>query len=171
MRVALTGTPGTGKTTVSKHLPYRIVDVNALVKEGLNFGTDPERGCLEADMEGLGKKLDQMGLDSGEIVVLEGHLSHYFADDAIILRLSPLELKARLQARGYSEKKIMENIEAEALDVILIEALENCSQVHEIDTTCRSPHEVADLAVKTIRREIDMLPGDIDWLDQLKDLI
>jgi adenylate kinase len=122
-------------------------------------------------MEGLGKKLDQMGLDSGEIVVLEGHLSHYFADDAIILRLSPLELKARLQARGYSEKKIMENIEAEALDVILIEALENCSQVHEIDTTCRSPHEVADLAVKTIRREIDMLPGDIDWLDQLKDLI
>ena len=171
MRVALTGTPGTGKTTVSKHLPYRIVDVNALVKEGLNFGTDPERECLEADMEGLGKKLDQMGLDSGEIVVLEGHLSHYFADDAIILRLSPLELKARLQARGYSEKKIMENIEAEALDVILIDALENCSQVREIDTTCRSPHEVADLVVKTIRREIDMLPGDIDWLDQLKDLI
>jgi adenylate kinase len=171
MRVALTGTPGTGKTTVSKLLPYRIVDINALVKEGLNFGTDPERGCLEADMEGLEKKLDQMGLDSDEIVALEGHMSHYFADDAIVLRLSPLELKVRLKARDYSEKKIMENIEAEALDVILIEALENCSRVHEIDTTGRSPQEVADLVVKIILREIDMLPGDIDWLDQLKDLI
>ena len=55
MRIALTGTPGTGKTTVAALLPYRVIDLNALVKGGLNLGTDPERGCLEADMDGLSR--------------------------------------------------------------------------------------------------------------------
>ena len=44
MQIALTGTPGTGKTTVAHLLPYRVIDINALVREGLNFGTDPKRG-------------------------------------------------------------------------------------------------------------------------------
>ena len=44
MQIALTGTPGTGKTTIAGLLPYKVIDINALVKAGMNFGKDPERG-------------------------------------------------------------------------------------------------------------------------------
>ena len=167
MLIALTGTPGTGKTTVAALLPYRVIDINALVKGGLNLGTDPERGCLEADMDGLEQKLAEMETD--ELTVLEGHFSHYFADEAVVLRLAPSELKKRLEARGYSAKKIRENLESEALDVILVEAVEFCKRVSEIDTTGRSPREVADYVLRAIRKEIDLEPGQVDWLEDFFD--
>ena len=167
MRIALTGTPGTGKTTVAALLPYRVIDLNVLVKGGLNLGTDPERGCLEADMDGIEQKLAEMNTD--ELTVLEGHFAHYFADEAIVLRLAPSELKKRLEARGYSSKKIQENLESEALDVILVEAVEFCRRVSEINTTARSPQEVADLVLRVVRKEIDLEPGQVDWLEDFFD--
>ncbi len=162
MRIALTGTPGTGKTTVAALLPYRIIDINALVKEGLNLGMDPRRGCLDADMDALARRLDEMAC--GEICILEGHFSHHFADWCIVLRLSPKELGKRLTARDYSQEKIRENLEAEALDVILVEAVELCGRVDEIDTTGRKPQEVASLVIKIIEGEQKLPPGQVDWL-------
>jgi adenylate kinase len=163
MRIALTGTPGTGKTSVAALLAYRVIDINAIVKGGLNLGIDPKRGCLEADMEGLEMKLAEM--DTDELTILEGHFSHYFADEAVVLRLAPSELRKRLETRGYSEAKIRENLESEALDVVLIEAVEFCNRVSEIDTTGKTPQEVADLVVKAIRKEIELEPGQVDWLE------
>ncbi len=188
MRIALTGTPGTGKTTVARLLPYRVIDINALVKDGLNLGVDPERGCLEADMKALERKLKEMDGrdtwntadigDTGDtadtrgaegITILEGHFSHLLADRAIVLRLSPRALCPRLEARGYSQKKIKENLEAEALDVILVEAVENCSRVDEIDTTGKTPQEVARLVIKIVEGELVMPPGQVDWLEDYID--
>ncbi|HSD58085.1 MAG TPA: adenylate kinase family protein [Methanotrichaceae archaeon] len=169
MQIALTGTPGTGKTTVAAILPYRVIDINALVKEGLNLGTDPKRGCLEADMDALAQLLKEMDTDAGELTILEGHFSHFFADWAIVLRLAPEVLRKRLEARGYSEEKVKENLEAEALDLILVESVENCSRVDEIDTTGRSPQEVAGLVIKIIKGELRLPPGQVDWLEDYLD--
>ena len=164
MQIALTGTPGTGKTTVAHLLPYRVIDINALVREGLNFGTDPKRGCLEADMDGLAERLVE--IDSDQIAILEGHFSHHFAQWSIVLRLAPQKLESRLEERAYSPEKIRENLEAEALDVILVEAIEYCQRVDEIDTTRRTPQEVADLVAKIIEGKLQMPPGQVDWLEE-----
>ncbi len=162
MRIALTGTPGTGKTTVAALLPYRAIDINALVKEGLNLGTDPVRGCLEADMDALERCLDDLKGD--EICILEGHFSHHFAAWSIVLRLEPRLLQKRLEARRYSPEKIRENLEAEAIDVILVEAVEFCRRVDEIDTSGKTPAEVAEQVKKIIKGELKSPPGQVDWL-------
>jgi adenylate kinase len=162
MQIALTGTPGTGKTTVAKLLPYKIIDINALVKNGSNLGLDPERGCLEADMDALAGQLKEM--DTEDISILEGHFAHHFASWAIVLRLAPASLRSRLESRGYSMEKTRENLEAEALDVILVEAVEFCSRIDEIDTTGRSPLEVAELVTRIIKGQLVQPPGQVDWL-------
>ena len=45
-------------------------------------------------------------------------------DKIVVLRLRPDTLATRLSARGYSKEKIRENRDAEALDVCLIETVE-----------------------------------------------
>ncbi len=161
MRIALTGTPGTGKTTVAGLVPYRVIDINSLVKGGMNVGTDPDRGCLEADMDALSACLSELGSD--EPLIIEGHFSHHFADWSIVLRLSPTALRPRLEARGYNESKIMENLEAEALDVILVEAVEQCRRVDEIDTTGKSAADVAKIVTELIQGLQRLPPGHVDW--------
>ena len=164
MQIALTGTPGTGKTTVAALLPYRVIDINSLVKEGMNLGLDPERGCLEADMDALAGHL--ASLEGDETQILEGHFSHHFADWSIVLRLSPSALRPRLEARGYSQAKIRENLEAEALDVITVEAVEMCRRVDEIDTTGRSAEDVARMIRDIIEGRLFLAPGQVDWLEE-----
>ena len=44
-------------------------------------------------------------------------------------------IKKRLVKRKYSKEKIRENLDAEILDVCLVEALENKHKVKVVDTT------------------------------------
>jgi len=179
MLIGLTGTPGTGKTSVSKLLErkrhWKVIHLNELIKEEhLYTEIDEERDAVIADMELVRPRLAEIvGERENEVIILESHLAHYIADIVIILRAYPPELEMRLKARGYSEKKIRENIEAEALDVILVEAFEWCKKVFEINTTGMSIEETGQNIEKIIDHilsgdEEDLSeyePGSIDWID------
>jgi len=107
-------------------------------------------------------------MESEDVTILEGHLSHHLALVAVVLRLNPKELSRRLSNRGYPPAKIRENVEAEALDVILVEAVERCQRVYEVDTTGLLPEEVADLVAKAIRGEAELPPRGMGWLEEME---
>lgn len=183
MLVGLTGTPGTGKTSVSKFLErkrhWKVIHLNELIKEEhLYAEIDEKRDAVIADMELVRQRLAEIisGRED-EVIILESHLAHYIADTVIMLRAYPPELRIRLKARGYSEEKIRENIDAEALDVILVEAFEWCKKVYEINTTGKGIEETAQNIEKIIdhilsgsKEELsEYKPGSIDWIDLVSD--
>jgi adenylate kinase len=95
----------------------------------------------------------------------------------IVLRCNPLTLKKRLRNRGWSEEKVLENVEAEVVDTILMEAL-RCKEVYEIDTTNMKSEEVANAIERILKRKgesFSFKPGRIDWIrevgNQIEDLM
>ncbi|MBS3817103.1 MAG: adenylate kinase family protein [Candidatus Thermoplasmatota archaeon] len=171
MDCALTGTPGVGKTTVSNLLReegYEVLDLNRFIKENdLSEGEDPKRDSLEVDIGKLKEVYEKKKKDLN-VKIVEGHLSHHLSlSPTIVLRCSPAELKKRMEKKGWDEEKIEENLEAEALDGILIEALDVCEEVYEIDTTEKDPEEVTECVKEILNGETEMYePGEIDWTEE-----
>ncbi|WP_324662377.1 adenylate kinase family protein [Haloarcula sediminis] len=168
MRVAVTGTPGTGKTTATERLEtdLDVIHLNDVIKsEGFSTGTDEERGSLVADMDALATWLD--GRDD---VVVESHLAHNFeADRVVVLRAHPDTVVERLRERGDSDSKAYENAESEALDVVLSEAVHHhgTDSVYEIDTTERDPDDVAAEIAAVIDGEREPSAGTVSYVDWL----
>lgn len=169
MRVALTGTPGTGKTTVASHLEtdLDVIDLNRLVEdEDLTAGEDAKRDSWIADLTALRNHL--AGRDD---VVFESHLAHHLpVDRVVVLRCHPVELERRLRERGASVEKAAENADAEALDVVLAEAVAEHGEgaVYELDTTDRSPDAVAREVEAVLRNERAPAVGIVDFVEYLE---
>lgn len=189
MRVAVTGTPGTGKTTATELLESRLADgVDAadaetdaaagstpaldvihlnrvLEDEALYTEVDADRESKIADLEALREWL--AGRDD---VVIESHLAHHVdADRVAVLRCHPEVLEQRLLERGETDAKARENAESEALDVILSEAVERhgLESVYEIDTTDRDPEAVADELAAVVAGEREPSAGEVDFVGYL----
>ncbi len=132
-------------------------------------GLDEERGSYEVDPEELEAAL-RTEMPQGT-VILVGHLSHLVnADKVIILRAKPSLIGERLKERGWKEKKIVENMEAEACDVILVEALETTKEVYEIDTSEMKPEGVAVAVQEILGGEKEKYAvGHVDWSEEVMD--
>ena len=179
MLIGITGTPGTGKTSVTELLEkeryYQVIHLNELIKEeNLYSEVDTERDCIVADMDRVYDRILELQDRSYFLTIIDSHLSHHIADIVIVLRTSPAKLKERLEMRNYSEEKVRENLEAEALDVILAESVEWCEKVFEIDATEltveRTLREIMRI-IKGLRTgdteelEEEFRPGSVDWSD------
>lgn len=172
MKIALTGTPGTGKTELSKILAgkgYEIIDLNKIIFENKwDLGFDEEYQSTIANLLKLNAYVSEYP-DDDKLHIFEGHLSHLLdLDTAIVLRTHPEELEKRLREREFPPAKIRENIEAEALAVITTEAIGNFANIYEVDTTELSLEEAA-VVVERILTEPefakDYKPGRFNWLE------
>lgn len=165
MIILISGTPGTGKTTVSKILAKNtgreLIRISELASDDVTIRTEKDTKIV--DVEKLKQKIKRRM--SGSAVV-DGHLSHLmdFGDLVIVLRTDPKVLKKRLIKKGFDKAKTRENLEAEALDVCLIESVERHKNVFEIDTTEKSPQDVAGDIIKIVEGNSENFkPGKIDW--------
>lgn len=163
--VAITGTPGTGKTSVCEALSrrgYAIVDLEEVARrEGCIVGRDESRGVDEVDIDRLQQRLRI----PAKIAFLKGHYSHLLdANLAIVLRCRPGILRRRLEARGWPSEKVRENVEAEAIDVVTQEAAARVPFVFEIDTTDARPADTADAVLRILQGQTEgHEAGSVDW--------
>ncbi len=155
MIIDITGTPGTGKDTISKilskKLGFKLIDLNKLAKErGFIKGYDEKRKCDIVDIGKVNKEIKKFR----KSLIIQSHYSHELCSDlVIVLRTDTKELRKRLEKRKWPEEKIKENLEAEIFEICKDEALQKTKKVFEIDTTSESSDKLADRALNIIFRE------------------
>jgi adenylate kinase len=126
MIIVITGTPGTGKSTLARALAKRFdlkrLDLHDHYKE-LSVGYNQSKKCYDIDM----KKFEELVNSGKEKLIIDSHIAHLLpkkmVDLCIVLTCSNLKkLHGRLKGRKYSKKKIEENVQAEIFQVCLEEA-------------------------------------------------
>lgn len=171
--IFISGTPCVGKSTIanelSKILNATLIDVKKLATEkDLILGVDSKKGYKIVDIDAFDEFLHNLDLDG--LVIVESHLSHLFSnpDKVIILRVNPDILKERLTSRNYSDSKIRENLEAEALGVCSIEAYKlHNEKVSELDVSNLTVCEIVKMIINIIDGNSDFSFGEIDFMDWL----
>ncbi|MEM2027452.1 MAG: adenylate kinase family protein [Candidatus Bathyarchaeia archaeon] len=178
--IVVTGTPGVGKSSISAELASRIdahlVSLGELIRgEKLYVGFDRERDTLIADIERVSRRVSEIISSAQKDIIIEGHLAADVvpAEEVTIvfvLRRDPEELKKILEERSYAEKKIMENLAAEILDVCLFEAIKKfgVDKVCEIDVTSKSIGDVVQEILDVLSGLRERKVGVVDWLGKLE---
>ena len=171
--VFITGTPCTGKTTIASRLNGHIIKINDLARShGFIIGVDEQKGYEIIDIEKLSDYVSEMIQNTQDLLIFEGHVSHLLdgADKVIVLRVRPEILKTRLDERGYSDSKIRENLEAEALGVCSAESCEKYSdRTYEIDVSDMTVDESVRLIEDIICNGGDYPAGSVDYMEWLID--
>ena len=167
--IAVTGTPGTGKTSACEVLArrgYTVIDLDEVARrDGFVTGRDAVRQTDEVDIEALRDGLNV----PAKVAFLRSHFAHRMnVNVAIVLRCRPSVLRQRLEARGWGPEKVRENVEAEAIDVILQEAVTNLPFVYEVDTTDLTPEATADAILAVLQGKTKgHEPGSVDWTSEV----
>jgi adenylate kinase len=177
MTVALTGTPGTGKSTLATLMGsggWRVQELTELArKTGAVVGRDVDRQTDEVDVDLLQDAVVEEQRDGGDDqrLLLVGHMSHLMPCEAIVvLRCSPAVLEERLRTREWPQSKVKENMEAEAVGVVLVEAMEREPPVpvYELDTTHGPPEVTAERIEAVISGAVAGMEGGwVDWSEEV----
>ena len=173
--MAVSGTPGTGKSVfaraLAKKLDAGLVDLNALIKKRKIYRKDAD-GTLIADPTKVRAEFARLIKSLRGSMVVEGLLAHFlqpkFITHVVVLRAKPSVLEKRLRRRRYSLQKIKDNVESEALSIILWEAVKihGAKKVYEIDTTKLKAQSAVKLFLRALAGKILLRPGKIDWLEE-----
>ncbi len=151
---------------MAEELDLEVVELSRHARE-FAAEYDEERGSTEVDVDEMGDWAAGLG-----DVVFDGHVSHHLdVDHVVVLRCHPDTLMERLRDRGYGESKVQENASSEALDLVVAEAIHRHEEVYEVDTTDRSPEDVAEDVVEAVRGGLVNASMDgitVDWSSWLE---
>lgn len=165
MKILVTGTPGSGKTTNARKLaqalklPYvnvtTIINTNPSLIEKIENGVRVIKPKL--------KKVLEKNLPKN--YVIDTHLIEYTpkVDIIVVLRCEPFELKKRLKKRKYSDEKIRENLEVEILNYFTSSTRQR--KIIEIDTSKNKSDTNIKKIVKMIKNK-KWNKGAITWEDK-----
>lgn len=176
----ITGTPGTGKTTLTPILAKKIgakaYSSNSIVNTYKLYSGRDEFGSKIVKIEALLSQIKKIiNSQKDGTLIFEGHL---LCDikipnaTAIVLREHLQTIKKRLQKRGYPTKKIKDNLVSEAIDYCGNASQSNYKKCFEI---MGGKKVLADsLAIvkgrKKSSKQIDLLPELVKIIKNEKEL-
>lgn len=176
--IAISGTPGVGKTTIAEILAdmlrAKTIDLSQLVvREGLYIEYDHERKSYIIDEDRVRRRVKELLSHCSEekeegYIIIEGHYAEIVDDQdleiLIVLRTDPRDLLKRLCSRGWGKEKSIENSEAEYLGICLANALNEHppEKICELDVTEKEPSVIAREILKILEGSIKCKHG-IDW--------
>jgi len=179
----LSGTPGTGKTTVAKileDLNFFIISIgDFVIQYNLYDDEDKKRDTKIINEEKINtffsKYLDNTIISKP--IIIESHYADIIeipSELAIILRCHPQILEKRLQSRDYSPEKIRENVQAELLGdstshMLEKEDLFEKGVIFEIDSSNLTIEETANKIAEIIQKPENFQELKAGWLSWLSD--
>lgn len=169
LRIAVTGTPGTGKTTFCSGLDYPIISVLDLAIETNTIVQDEmDSEVIEIDVELLNKKLsEKWDSPPKNMIFIDGHLSHHLPVDRIILlRCRPDILEERLKKRNWPENKILENKEFELLSAVINELDESIITL-ELNNSSNSIEYLRQQLIHWLKNDKESRMLNLDWIGEL----
>lgn len=178
MIIIVTGTPGIGKTMFSKKLSQELdieyLSLNDIIMDRrFVVGYDEERNSYIVDED---KAREHIGVivRNKKNLIIDSHLAVSIVpcesvDICIVLRCNPYILWNRLLKKGYKIEKVRENVQAEILDIILAEAVEECGgKVVQLDIS-KSFEDKINYVVEALRKEKSLKSDEVNWLEYINE--
>ena len=177
--IIVTGTPGTGKTTVAMGLAREIradyISLNQFAANNkLYSGVDRIRRSKIIDVAKTRKKLQSHLIHNECPTVVDTHMpdglvNKEYAQRVFVLRCHPRILEARLRRKKWKAGKIRENVLAEILDSCLSAAVNYYGRrkVAEFDTSRTTVKQCVSSLKKTLGKSFKRKIA-VDWLAQLE---
>jgi adenylate kinase len=155
MILLISGTPATGKTTISRvlgeKLGWMVISLNDFAMENnLYCGYDEKRKAKVVDIDRVKEEVGKI-IEKEENMIIESHYAHELpGETTVILRTNADEIRKRGKEKGWWHEKIEENVIAEIMEICKTEALEIGKKVLEVDTTGKNPDKVASEIIKKL---------------------
>jgi adenylate kinase len=132
---------------------------------------DEVRLTLVVNFSKLKQQINEEIKNTTKPLIIDGH----FSQDVIspehvkkifVLRRAPWVLKKELRNRGYSDRKIWENVESEIVGVCLSETVKifDESQICEIDTSNKNSEKTTQLIMDILEEKDSCNTGYVDWM-------
>ena len=143
--IAITGTPGTGKSTLAKQLEQKLkfkrIDLHRYYQQ-ISTGYSKTKQSYDIDLKKFIQLIKEKSTEANLIV--DSHISHWLPKEminlCIVLICSDLKkLQRRLEERKYSNQKIRENLDAEIFQICLNEAKEKKYPILVFDSSKKIP--------------------------------
>jgi len=160
--IAISGSVGSGKTSVSKalgnNLGYKVVHLNEIAKD-FKLNDVETLQTFDFDLDKLLEKIEkdiQIWRKEGQNIIFEGHFAHFINSDLIdllfVVNRDLVELKKEYSKRDYNAQKIKDNLEVESFNLCFYEAIEEGFVEEKQVFTIDNDEDIEDLVDKMKRK-------------------